>query len=142
LFFIFGISRIVTLALAGKLARKTSYTLIAATLSIAFGLLIAFVSDSMVEFAVALLLMGFGFSIFFPLTLNTILSKTKKEISGTIIGAYETTFGIGWAVGPITAGLISQFQGNSAPYLVFFVIGLAITALSIARRHSLEPKIA
>ena len=130
-----------TLALAGKLARKTSYTLIAATLSIAFGLLIAFVSDSIVEFAIALLLMGFGFSIFFPLTLNTILSKTKKEISGTIIGAYETTFGIGWAIGPITAGLISQFQGNSAPYLVFFVVGLGITALSIARRHSLEPKI-
>ena len=141
LFFIFGVSRIATLAVAGKLARKTSYTLIAATLSIAFGLVIAFVSDSIVEFAIALLLMGFGFSIFFPLTLNTILSKTRKEISGTIIGAYETTFGIGWAVGPITAGLISQFQGNSAPYLVFFVVGIGITALSIARRHSLEPKI-
>ncbi|KAG2478963.1 MAG: hypothetical protein NPMRTH1_170001 [Nitrosopumilales archaeon] len=74
--------------------------------------------------------------------MNTILSKTRKEISGTIIGAYETTFGIGWAVGPITAGLISQFQGNSAPYLVFFVVGIGITVLSIARRHSLEPKIA
>ena len=65
--------------------------------------------------------MGYGFSIFFPLTLEIILSKTKKEISGTMIGAYETTFGIGWAIGPISAGLISQFFGNDAPYLAFFV---------------------
>ena len=140
LYFIFGVSRIITLVVAGKLARKTSHTLIAATLSIAFGLLISFTSDTILEFAVALLLMGFGFSIFFPLTLEIILSKTKKEISGTIIGAYETTFGIGWAIGPITAGLISQFQDNSAPYLVFFVLGIGVTILSVIRRKALEPQ--
>ena len=140
LFFIFGLSRIVSLALAGKFARRTSMTLIAATLAVAFGLAIAFVSDSFIEFALALLLMGFGFSIFFPLTLEIILSKTRKEISGTIIGAYETTFGIGWAVGPITAGLISQFAGNSVPYLMFFVLGLGVTVFSIARRKALEPR--
>ena len=140
LFFIFGISRIISLALAGKFARRTSMTLIAATLAVAFGLAIAFVSDSFIEFAIALLLMGFGFSIFFPLTLEIVLSKTRKEISGTIIGAYETTFGIGWAIGPITAGLISQFGGNSLPYLMFFVLGLGVTAFSIARRKALEPK--
>ena len=140
LFFIFGMSRIVSLALAGKFARRTSMTLIAATLAVAFGLAIAFVSDSFIEFALALLLMGFGFSIFFPLTLEIVLSKTRKEISGTIIGAYETTFGIGWAVGPITAGLISQFAGNSVPYLMFFVLGLGVTVFSIARRKALEPR--
>ncbi len=140
LYFIFGASRVVTLVFAGILARKTSLTLLGATLSIAFGLMIAFVSDSIMEFALALLLMGFGFSIFFPLTLEIILSKTRKEMSHTIIGAYETTFGIGWAVGPITAGLISQFSGNSAPYLVFFILGLGIAAFSIAKRKALEPR--
>jgi len=84
--------------------------------------------------------MGFGFSIFFPLTLEIVLSKTRKQISGTIIGAYETTFGIGWAIGPITAGLISQFHGNSAPYLVFFAIGIGVTILSIIKRKTLEPE--
>jgi len=140
LFFIFGISRVATLATIGKLAKRTSLTLISATLAIAIGLVIAFVSNSMIEFAIALLLMGFGFSIFFPLTLEIVLSKTRKQISGTIIGAYETTFGIGWAIGPITAGLISQFHGNSAPYLVFFAIGIGVTILSIIKRKSLEPE--
>ena len=140
LFFIFGISRIGTLLVTGKLARRTSHTLIAATASIATGLLISFGAESIIEFAVAFLLMGFGFSIFFPLTIEIILSKTRKEISGTIIGSYETIFGIGWAIGPISAGFISEIQANSTPYLIFFVIGIGVTILSIIKHKELEPQ--
>lgn len=140
LYFIFGISRLATLALGEKFAKRTSLTLIGATFAIAFGLIIAFYSNSIIEFAIALLMMGFGFSIFFPLTLEIILSKTKNEIHHTLIGAYETTFGIGWAIGPIAAGFISQFSGISAPYFVFFIIGLFVATISISKRKSLEPK--
>ena len=140
LFFIFGVSRILTLAVAGKLAKHTSTTLIIATFAIAIGLGLSFFVDTIIEFAISLVLLGFGFSIFFPLTLEIILSKTRPEISGTMIGAYETTFGIGWAIGPIIAGLISQFLGNETPYLVFFVLGIGIAVLSISQRKLLEPK--
>jgi len=140
LYFIFGISRLLALALGEFFAKRTSLTLIGATFAVAFGLIIAFSSDSLIEFAVSMLLMGFGFSIFFPLTLEIVLSKTKSEIHHTLIGAYETTFGIGWVIGPVAAGLISEFSEISAPYLVFFVLGLGIAALSIIKRKSLEPK--
>jgi len=140
LFFIFGVSRVITLILTGRLARHTGTTLVFATLSIATGLAIAYASESIIEFALAMLFMGFGFSIFFPLTLEIILSKTRKEISGTVIGAYETTFGIGWAIGPISAGLISQFFGNDAPYIAFFVVGIIVTIISIVKIKSLEPR--
>ena len=139
LFFVFGISRILTLAVAGKLAKHTSLTLIIAVFSISIGLGISFFVETIIEFAIALILLGFGFSIFFPLTLEIILTKTRRVISGTMIGAYETTFGIGWASGPITAGLISQFFGNDAPYLVFFIIGIGVAILSISKRKLLEP---
>ena len=139
LFFVFGISRILTLAVAGKLAKHTSLTLIIAVFSISIGLGISFFVDTIIEFAIALILLGFGFSIFFPLTLEIILTKTRRAISGTMISAYETTFGIGWASGPITAGLISQFFGNDAPYLVFFIIGIGVAILSISKRRVLEP---
>ena len=132
LFFVFGISRILTLAVAGKLAKHTSLTLIIAVFSISIGLGISFFVETIIEFAIALILLGFGFSIFFPLTLEIILSKTRRAIS-------ETTFGIGWASGPITAGLISQFFGNDAPYLVFFIIGIGVAILSISKRKLLEP---
>ena len=140
LFFVFGISRILTLAVAGKLAKRTSLTLIIAIFSISIGLGISFFVETIIEFAIALILLGFGFSIFFPLTLEIILTKTRRVISGTMIGAYETTFGIGWASGPITAGLISQFFGNDAPYLVFFIIGIGVAILSISKRKLLEPE--
>ena len=66
LYFAFGISRVISLALASKFSKKTSQTLIAATIAISIGLVISAVSDSIIMFAVALVFMGFGFSIFFP----------------------------------------------------------------------------
>lgn len=140
LYFAFGASRVVSLALAGKFSRRTSQTLIAATIAISIGLALSTVSDSIILFGVALVLMGFGFSIFFPLTLEIILSKTRKGISGKIIGAYETVFGIGWALGPTAGGPITQSFGAQAPYLVFFVIGIGVTMLAIISRKKLEPK--
>ena len=56
-----------------------------------------------------------------------------------MIGVYETTFGIGWASGPITAGLISQFFGNDMPYLIFCILGIGVGLLSISKRSLLEP---
>jgi MFS family permease len=139
LYFIFGVSRLATLAFGEFFAKRTSFTLIGATFAISFGLMIAFYSDSIIKFAIALFMMGFGFSIFFPLTLEILLSKTKSEVHHTLIGAYETIFGIGWAIGPIAAGFISQFSEIGAPYVVFFVIGLGIASLSIVKRKGLEP---
>lgn len=142
LYFAFGISRVISLALASKFSRKTSQTLIAATIAISIGLAISAVSDSIITFAIALVFMGFGFSIFFPLTLEIILSRTSKAISGKIIGAYETVFGIGWAIGPTIGGPIAQSFGNQSPYLVFFIIGIAVTVLAVKCRKRLEPKTA
>ena len=131
LYFIFGISRVVSLALTGKFARKTSQTLIAATIAVSIGLAISTVADSIITFGIALVLMGFGFSIFFPLTLEIILSKTQKKISGKIIGAYETIFGMGWAIGPTIGGPITQSFGNETPYVVFCALGLGVTIFAI-----------
>lgn len=142
LFFVFGASRVVTLALTDRLARHTAMTLVSSTSTIAAGLAISFLSDSILEFSLAMLLMGFGFSIIFPLTLEIILRRTPKENAGITIGAYETTFGMGWSIGPIAAGLISEFSGNATPYLVFFALGIGITAISAIKRNTLEPNTA
>lgn len=138
LYFLFGISRVITLILTGRLARRPAPTLIAVILSISAGLAISFAADSAEWFAVALLFMGFGFSVLFPITLGIIMNRTKRESAGSLIGAYETIFGIGWVIGPITAGVISQFHGNTAPYVVFFALGIVIAAVSAARRRALE----
>lgn len=140
LYFVFGVSRVISLALAGKFARKTSQTLIAATIAVSMGLAISVVADSIITFGIALVLMGFGFSIFFPLTLEIILSKTRKGISGKIIGAYETIFGLGWAIGPAVGGPMTQSFDGETPYLIFCVIGIGVTLLAIVSRKKLEPQ--
>ena len=139
LYFAFGISRVVSLALAGQFAKRTSQTLIAATLAVSLGLAISVIADSIIMFGIAIVLMGFGFSIFFPLTLEIILSKTRKGISGKIIGAYETIFGLGWVVGPTIGGPITQAFGDETPYIIFSIIGIGITILAIISRKKLEP---
>lgn len=140
LYFVFGISRVASLALAGKLARKTGTTLVFATAAVTAGLAVSAVAGSVAMFAVALLLMGFGFSVFFPLTLEIILSRTRSGISGKIIGAYETIFGIGWVIGPALGGPATQSLGGSAPYLIFGAVGIGVTALAVVSRKRLEPK--
>ncbi|MDH3361414.1 MAG: MFS transporter [Nitrosopumilus sp.] len=140
LYFAFGVSRVISLALTGKLARKTSHTLIAATVAISVGLAISIIADSIIVFGIALVLMGFGFSIFFPLTLEIILTKTRKEISGKIIGAYETVFGMGWVIGPTIGGPITQLFGNEVLYLLFCTIGIGVAIFAIISRKKLEPQ--
>lgn len=139
LFFVFGVSRVVTLIFTGRLAKHTSTTLVFACLSITIGLLLSFYTNDIWIFGIALLSMGFGFGIFFPITLEIVLSKTRENIRGSIIGAYETIFGIGWVIGPLTAGLVSEQFGNSSPYMVFFVMGIGITILSVIKRKTLVP---
>jgi MFS family permease len=109
-------------------------------MAVSAGLALSAVSDHIIFFGVALVLMGFGFSIFFPLTLEIILSKTRKGVSGKIIGAYETVFGIGWAIGPTVGGPLTQALGAQAPYVVFFVIGIGVTILAVISRKKLEPR--
>ena len=139
LYFVFGIARVISLAMAGIFSKKTSQTLIAATISVSIGLALSVFAESIFVFAIALVLMGFGFSIFFPLTLEIILSKTRKEISGKIIGAYETIFGVGWAIGPTIGGPITESLGDEAPYWVFCALGIGVAILAIISRKKLEP---
>ena len=138
LFFIFGISRLITLAFVGPLGRKTFQSLVATILSISVGMLIVFYSHTFEMFTIAMLIMGFGFTIYFPLTFEIIMRKAQKKFSGGLIGAYEATFGIGWATGPLFAGIVSEFFGNDAPYLAFFVIGLIVTGIIIFNKNKLK----
>ena len=138
LFFIFGISRLATLAFVGPLQRRTFHSLIATILSIAAGMLVVFYSFTFEMFTIAMLIMGFGFTIYFPLTFEIIMRKSQKKFSGGLIGAYEATFGIGWAAGPLFAGIVAEAFGKDTPYLGFFVIGIIVTLILVLNRKELQ----
>lgn len=131
LYFIFGISRLISLAFANRLAKRFRTALISALLSVSIAMLISVPTDSVIMFVTALLLLGFGISVLFPLSLEIVLRRTKKAVTGTIIGAYETIFGIGMVLGPTVGGPFIHLFGSDSLYIMFGIIGLGVTILII-----------
>jgi MFS family permease len=134
LFFVFGISRLVSLFVSNFLMKKFLASLLLVILSISAGMLMLFYSHSMIEFSIAVLLLGFGFSVYFPLTFEIIMRKAKNNV-GALIGAYEATFGIGWAFGPLIIGVIANSFGSAIPYLILSISGLFIMGFVFVKRR-------
>ncbi len=133
LFFVFGISRLVSLLTSSFLMKKFLTSILLVIISISAGMLMLYYSHSVLEFSVAVLILGFGFSVYFPLTFEIIMRKTKENV-GALIGAYEATFGMGWAFGPLIIGVIANSFGSSLPYLVLSVVGLFVLGFVFLKR--------
>lgn len=138
LYFLFGITRVGSLLVAGYLSKRAVQSFVASVIMITVGMGISAVGTSFVEFAIALMVLGFGFSILYPLALEVILLGTKKSTSGRMIGAYEAIFGVGWAVGPTISGFATQVGGTTAPYWIFFWLGVVVSITAVVFRKRLE----
>lgn len=134
LFFVFGISRLVSLLTSSFLMKKFLASILLVIISISAGMLMLYYSHSVLEFSVAVLILGFGFSVYFPLTFEIIMRKTKENV-GALIGAYEATYGMGWAFGPLIIGVIANSFGSSIPYLILSVVGLFVLGFVFLKRQ-------
>jgi len=133
LFFVFGISRLVSLLTSSFLMKKFLTSILLVIISISAGMLMLYYSHSVLEFSVAVLILGFGFSVYFPLTFEIIMRKTKENV-GALIGAYEATYGMGWAFGPLIIGVIANSFGSSIPYLILSIVGLFVLGFVFLKR--------
>ncbi|MYB29538.1 MAG: MFS transporter [Cenarchaeum sp. SB0663_bin_5] len=138
LFFIFGITRVGALLVAGFLSKRAVPTFAASTILVSVGMGITAIGTSFIDFTIALLLLGFGCSILYPLALEVILSGTKKSASGRMIGAYEAIFGVGWAAGPAINGYATDAFGEASPYWLFCILGMMVTVMVVVFRRRLE----
>ena len=101
----------------------------------AVGMLISFMFSSMLSFALALVLVGFATSIFYPVTFNIVTRDAPSGKMGAKLGIYEALFGVGWTAGPIAVGLSSDAFGSTSPYLAFFIVGSALaTWITVVRK--------
>lgn len=138
MFFFFGISRFATLLLlVAKISRYNELALALAVSATAVGMIISFLSPSILSFAVSIALFGFSTSIFYPISFSLVTRNTPSEHVGSKLGVYNSLFGIGWTAGPIMAGFASDAFGSGSPYLAFFVIGTTFTAaIAVFRKDS------
>lgn len=129
MFFFFGISRFATLLLLiARISRYNELALALAVSATAVGMIISFLSPSILSFAVSIALFGFSTSIFYPISFSLVTRNTPSEHVGSKLGVYNSLFGIGWTAGPIMAGFASDAFGSGSPYLAFFIIGTIFTA--------------
>jgi len=136
MFFFFGISRFATLLLlVARISRYNELALALAVSATAVGMIISFLSPSILSFAVSIALFGFSTSIFYPISFSLVTRNTPSEHVGSKLGVYNSLFGIGWTAGPIMAGFASDAFGSGSPYLAFFIIGTTFTAaIAVSRK--------
>lgn len=138
LYFVFGITRVGSLLMAGYFSRRAVPTFVASTVMVTAGMGVSAVGTGFWEFAVALLLLGFGFSILYPLALEVILRGSKKNVWGRMIGAYEALFGVGWAIGPAISGYMTQTYEPASVYWAFCGAGAAVSVMAVVFRGRLK----
>jgi MFS family permease len=138
MFFFFGLSRFATLLLlVARISRYNELALALAVSATAVGMIISFLSPSILSFAVSIALFGFSTSIFYPISFSLVTQNTPSEHVGSKLGVYNSLFGIGWTAGPIMAGFASDAFGSGSPYLAFFIIGTTFTAaIAVFRKDS------
>jgi MFS family permease len=138
MFFVFGMSRFVTLLLLVRRISKYGVPALAlAVLTTAVGMIISFSSRSILSFAASIALFGLSTSIFYPVSFRLVTMNTPSGRVGSKLGVYNTLFGGGWMAGPIAAGFASDVFGSGSPYLAFSIIGgVFLAAITIFRKGS------
>ena len=108
LFSAYYLARISMYSLAGRLNHFRENKLLL-TISAIFGVgtLVLAMFPGFDGFILGMILLGCCSGIMFPLMINLIARHFPREKLGVATGSYETTFGAGYAVGPILAGSVA-----------------------------------
>jgi len=136
-----GVTRAITFS-------QTSYaTRIGENLSMMIGLVILTVSlvatsmaTNFTEILMVVVFLGVGMGVLGPLSISVTSKMASKENTGAAIGATESFFGLGWALGPLMGGVAAETFGPSAPYTITAVVAVACMiplARKMARRSAI-----
>ncbi|HVP22510.1 MAG TPA: MFS transporter [Conexivisphaerales archaeon] len=82
---------------------------------------------SLIWMVALLLISGYGFGVFYPVTLVLVSNEARSEGLGAAVGALEAFYGMGVVVGPLAGGYLSSVS-LSTPYLFCCAVALTIPA--------------
>jgi predicted MFS family arabinose efflux permease len=80
--------------------------------------------------AAVLAVYGLGNGLIEPVILNYIAQRAPAESRGLAMGVYETVFGVGSAISPVAAGLVSEAWTVGTVYTLLAVVALTTIPLS------------
>jgi len=139
LFTAFGISRVFVYAASGRFVRVGEKKVLSfASGTLAAGMLAIATVPNFGTFFMALVVIGGGLGVIFPVTISLISRYFDDRRLGVAVGSYETLFGIGFAVGPLLAGIIAVLSNVILTFWVAALFG-ALMVLLIGLGPALSP---
>jgi len=100
------------------------------SLILAAPLMVFAASTDILVIGLALAVYGLGNGLIEPIILNYIAQRAPAESRGLAMGVYETVFGVGSAISPIAAGLVSEAWTAGAVYTLLAAVALTTIPLS------------
>jgi len=83
---------------------------------------------------ICFLIFGFGAGISYAASITFVL-KWRKSSRGYAAGVFESLIGVGYFLGPLIGGFLSEFAGN-VPYIYGFLLSIVVFLIQLMRRHS------
>ncbi|HYW01624.1 MAG TPA: MFS transporter [Candidatus Acidoferrum sp.] len=113
--------------------------LLFASLLMAVGIVVVGVYPTFIVFLTAILVIGGSSGIVFPLTINLISRHYPEDKLGAAVGSYESTVGVGQAVGPILAGVVASVAGIKSSFLLTAFFAVLMAVFTIRGQKCLHP---
>ena len=136
LYFIHGAFKVGAMLLVNSLHKWMTPFLTICVGMTAAGIAVSLFGTSPVHFAVALAMMGLGIASY-PMCLDVILARTRRNIANKMVGAFASLVGIGWFMGPAITGYVAHRFGEDAPYWIFLAVGVGMTVAAATLHKTL-----
>ena len=133
--FAFSAARTITFYQANRIEAciTKSGMLIAGSLALGIASLMTFGSNSTLPFLVCFLVFGFGAGISYAASITLVL-RWRKSSRGYAAGSFESLIGVGYFLGPLIGGFLSEFASN-APYIYGFLLSLTVLFIQLRHKH-------
>ena len=139
LFGSFGLGRIFAYVTSERYVRLgEKKALLFASLLMAIGIVGVSVYPTFIVFLTAILVIGGSSGIVFPLTINLISRNYPEDKIGAAVGSYESTVGVGQAVGPILAGVVASLAGIESSFLLTAFFGVLMAVFMVKGQKCLN----
>lgn len=134
----FGIARVVMFAMFA-MSEEYSRVRVRRALSIAsailtLGILAIAVFPNFFGFLLVAVLIGGSAGMVFPLTYSLVSVFFPEKKMGAAMGSYETVLGVGFAMGPLMAGLVAATVSIELTFVVTSLFGMLMTGLAMFER--------
>jgi len=139
----FGVARTLTFYEAYKIEARLGKLgmFLLGSFTLALASLLASASTSILVFLVCFIIFGFGSAICYAASISFILRRWGSS-RGVAAGVFESLIGLGYFIGPLVGGIVSEHAPN-APFIYGFILSIVVLTFQLMfRGKSHKPSLA